>query len=81
MKNPEDFPEGNSLVYLYGEILSDKVNVIGCVACRSSNPSTKKGFPAIPEWKNERSELSCLVPNGRYVSLILLYRRECFTGN
>lgn len=64
VKNPEDVPEGNSLGYLYGEILSDKVHLIGCVACRRSHPSTKTGYPAIPDWKNERSELSCLVPNG-----------------
>ncbi|XP_020610098.1 ufm1-specific protease 2-like isoform X2 [Orbicella faveolata] len=63
VKNPEDL-ERNFLGYLYGEILSDKVHIVGCVACRSSHPSAKKGYPAIPDWKNERSELSCLVPNG-----------------
>ena len=69
MKNPEDL-EGNSLGYLYGEILSDKVHIIGCVACRSSHPSAKKGYPAIPDWENERSELSCLVPNGNVLRLM-----------
>lgn len=61
MKNPE----GNFLGYLYGEILSDKVHIIGCVACRSSHPPVKKGFPAIPDWKNEDSELSSLIPKGK----------------
>lgn len=73
MKNPED-PEGNFLGYLYGEILSDKVHIIGCVACRSSHPSAKKGYPAIPDWKRERSELSCLVPNGMYSEELISYR-------
>ncbi|KAL9973157.1 hypothetical protein ACROYT_G019574 [Oculina patagonica] len=63
VKNPEE-PEGNFLGYLYGEILSNKVHIIGCVACKKSNPPVKKGYPAIPDWGNERSELSSLVPNG-----------------
>ena len=71
MKNPED-PEGNSLGYLYGEILSDKAHIIGCVACKNSHPSAKKGYPAIPVWKNERSDLSCFVPNGMCGHMVCL---------
>ena len=64
MKNTEE-AEGNFLGYLFGEVLSDKVHLTGCVACRSSRPSTKKGYPAIPDWKNELSELSSLIPTGK----------------
>ncbi|KAJ7363357.1 Ufm1-specific protease 2 [Desmophyllum pertusum] len=63
VKNTKE-PESNFLGYLYGEILSDKVHIIGCVACRCSHPPSKKGYPAIPAWKNEQSDLSSLVPNG-----------------
>lgn len=64
MKNPEE-PEASSVYYLYGETLKQKVHIIGCVACRHSATPAKNGYPGIPDWKKEHTELSSLVPNGK----------------
>ena len=64
MKNPEE-PEASSVCYLYGETLKEKVDIIGCVACRHSATPVKNGYPGIPDWKKEHTELSSLVPHGK----------------
>lgn len=62
-KNPEE-PGTCSIAHLYGEILQDKVHIVGCAACRSSEPPTKNGYPGNPDWRNEQVELSSILPNG-----------------
>lgn len=65
MKNLEDVLEGNFFGYFYGEILLDKVYLIGCVVCRCFYLFIKIGYLVIFDWKNERLELFSFVLNGR----------------
>jgi len=61
--NPEEADAGY-VAYLYGEASKDRVHIVGCVACRSSDPPSKNGYPGIPDWRNEQVELSSVIPNG-----------------
>lgn len=67
MKNSEE-PENSCVVYIYGEVSQEKVLIVGCVACRHFVSPAKNGYPAIPDWSNEQTELSSLVPTGKLVS-------------
>jgi len=62
--NPEEADAGY-VAYLYGEASKDRVHIVGCVACRSSDPPSKNGYPGIPDWRNEQVELSSVIPNGK----------------
>lgn len=68
-KNLEEGKYDNFLCYLYGDVFLNKIRIIGCVACTGSHPPAKKGYPGIPDWKSEKSELFSLIPNGLYFKL------------
>lgn len=70
-KNLEEGKYDNFLCYLYGDVFLNKIRIIGCVACTGSHPPAKKGYPGIPDWKSEKSELFSLIPNG--INLVGIY--------
>lgn len=70
-KNLEEGKDDNFLGYVFGEVFPNKIHIIGCAACTESHPPAKTGYPAVPDWKNEKSELYSLIPNG--IRLVGIY--------